>query len=470
MTEWIFDTLLWTTILMALVMALRAPVARLFGAKIAYALWVLPAARLFMPPMIEEIVVPAPVAHPVAAPVTSMAPEIVASVQAIEAAGPNWAAIGISLWLGGAALLFLWRIGAYLQDCSEILGDAREIEIIGDIRLVEAFGVRGPLAFGLFRKYVAVPATFFRDFSDRERELALAHEVSHHRSGDLFVNFAAFVILCLHWFNPVAWYAWRAFRFDQEAACDARILASTQEEDHPIYGRAVAKAASGRPLMFASALDSTNSLKKRLKTMTMNDKSKFRRIAGIAAIGTGLALALPLTATVSYAITQEPSAEEREMVEIDPDADINATLEFEGDDGTERYVRAIQRSEESGDGEARRHGISREEILADMPSEAELRAMIPSREELRAMIPDINIEEGCDGSGEMVRDLSSSDGRSVHLIICREAMADVRGAALEGLREARAEIASDRELSGSLRAEVLAELDASIAELARETR
>jgi hypothetical protein len=205
--------------------------------------------------------------------------------------------------------------------------------------------------------------------------------------------------------------------------------------------------------------------------MTMNDKTKFRRIVGIAAIGTGLAIALPLTATVSYAITQEPPADESEMVEIDPDADINATLEFEDDDGSQRYVRVVQHSEGNGDNETRgRHMISREEILAGIPSEAELRAMIPSREELRAMIPDINVEEGCDGSGEMVRDLSSSDGRSVHLVICREAMADVRGAALEGLREARAEIASDPELSASVRAEVIAELNASIAELSRETR
>jgi beta-lactamase regulating signal transducer with metallopeptidase domain len=456
---------------MALVMVLRAPVARLFGAKVAYALWLLPAARLFMPPLVEEITLPAPVAEPV----TSMAPVIVASAHAMEAAGPDWTMIALSLWLGGAVLLFLWRIGAYLQECNEILEVSKPIETIGRIRVVETFDVRGPLAFGMLRKYIAVPPAFFRDFSDRERELALAHEVSHHESGDLFVNFVAFLVLCLHWFNPVAWHAWRAFRFDQEAACDARILAQTEGEDHQIYGRAVAKAASGRPLMFASALDSTNSLKKRLKTMAMNDKTKFRRIAGLTAIGAGLAVALPLTATVSYAVTQEPVIADAEVAdtEMDVDRDINATLEFTDDEDNERYVRVIRQdgsNEDSDEDGHRRRVMLRQDILDSIPSEAELRAMIPSEAELRAMVPDINIEEGCDGSGEIVRDLSPDDDSSVHLVICREAVGDVRRAALEGLREARAEIASEEELSGSLRAEILAELDESIAELANESR
>ena len=74
---------------------------------------------------------------------------------------------------------------------------------------------------------VALPPGFFRNFNERERELALAHEIAHHKSGDLLVNLFAFGLLCLHWFNPLAWIAWRAFRFDQEAACDARVLGAT---------------------------------------------------------------------------------------------------------------------------------------------------------------------------------------------------------------------------------------------------
>ena len=108
---------------------------------------------------------------------------------------------------------------------------------------------------------IAVPADFDRLYAEHERRLALEHELAHHRSGDLIANLFAFVLLCLQWFNPLAWVAHAAFRFDQEAACDARVLDKAKAQDRADYGRAIAKAASGRALLFASALDRRNTLK-----------------------------------------------------------------------------------------------------------------------------------------------------------------------------------------------------------------
>ena len=51
MTSWLFDTLVWTAALIALVLVLRRPVARMFGPHLAYALWLLPMLRLLFPPI-----------------------------------------------------------------------------------------------------------------------------------------------------------------------------------------------------------------------------------------------------------------------------------------------------------------------------------------------------------------------------------------------------------------------------------
>ena len=61
---------------------------------------------------------------------------------------------------------------------------------------------------------------FARRFTPAEQRLALAHELAHHRRGDLFADLAALLVLALHWFNPIAHRAYRAFRVDQEQACD----------------------------------------------------------------------------------------------------------------------------------------------------------------------------------------------------------------------------------------------------------
>ena len=58
MSGGIVETLIATSLLMALVLLVRAPVARAFGAKAAYALWLAPLARLVLPPVPVEVDMP----------------------------------------------------------------------------------------------------------------------------------------------------------------------------------------------------------------------------------------------------------------------------------------------------------------------------------------------------------------------------------------------------------------------------
>src|SRR4029434_3212618 len=134
-------------------------------------------------------------------------------------------------------------------------------------------------------------------------------ELVHHRSGDLVVNLFAFVLLCLQWFNPLAWVSHAACRFDQEAACDARVLDKVKADDRADYGRAIAKAASGRALLFASALDRRNTLHRRRKSRLTNPPAG-RRLAGRLTVIAAVAIALPLTATraVQYVDKLAPAA------------------------------------------------------------------------------------------------------------------------------------------------------------------
>lgn len=302
MTDWLIGTLLATSGLILLVLLIREPVRRHFGARVAYGLWLIPAARLLMPTLTETI------ERPVGPPVTpgmmtsSYASEPLllsrvapTSQSLIEQAG-GWPTILMVLWLGVAAGLFVARILAFREERTKILESATEFGRIGSIRLVQCREVSGPLAFGIFDRVIAVPADFETVYAEHERRLALEHELAHHRSGDLIVNLAAFGLLCLQWFNPIAWIAHTAFRFDQEAACDARVLDKAKSRDRFEYGRAIAKAASGRTLLFASALDRRNTLHRRLKSMLSNPTAG-RRLTGRMIVLAGVAVALPLTAT-----------------------------------------------------------------------------------------------------------------------------------------------------------------------------
>lgn len=288
MTHWLLGTLLATSGLMLVVLLSRELVRRHFGARAAYGLWLIPAARLLMPTLTRTVERPAVGASAILKPDTS-----------IFAMIGSWQTLVVALWIAGAIGLFVIRMLEFAHRSSAILSAAIEVDRVGSIRIVRTGAVRGPMSFGLFDRVIALPADFETRYGENERALALSHELAHHRSGDLIVNFAAFVLLCLQWFNPLAWLAYSAFRFDQEAACDVRVL-ERGGRNRGDYGRVIAKAASGQAFLLAAALDRRSLLTKRLECL-LSAPAADRRLVGKLVVMTALAAALPLTA--NHAIT-----------------------------------------------------------------------------------------------------------------------------------------------------------------------
>lgn len=292
MIGWLVEALLASALLMALVLALRAPVRRVFGAQVAYALWAIPAARLLLPPL------PASWRGEAAAPIASVgrsavaliAPDAMATLPVALPAATQPETGGVIallplLWAAGAAGFVLWQVARYALFRRRVLRAAGEGERIGSIRIVESDGADGPLAFGVIDRVVAFPRGFADLYDGRERELALAHELGHHARGDLIANWAALAVLALHWFNPLAWAAFRAFRADQEMANDAGVLARCGREARHAYGCAIVKAAHGHALSPACHLHSVKDLKGRLTMLGREAISRPRAVAGAALAG-----------------------------------------------------------------------------------------------------------------------------------------------------------------------------------------
>ena len=303
MTDWLVDTLIATSGLMLLVLLVREPVRRHFGAAAAYGLWLIPAARLLMPTLTTTVERVVPAAAPSAMTNAPIAQTLAQPVYAMTMAEPTlldriggWGGVALYAWLAGAAVMLLHGLIVYRRQRARVLGDAVQVATLGNIRIVRSLAVRGPLAFGVIDRVIALPDDFDQRFDAAQRRLALDHELAHHRSGDLVINHLAYVLLCLLWFNPLAWLSHVAFRFDQEAACDARVLDKANARDRAAYGQAIAKAASGRALLFSGALDRPSTLQRRLTSM-LNASNPRRRTAGKALTLAGIAIALPLTAS-----------------------------------------------------------------------------------------------------------------------------------------------------------------------------
>ena len=138
--------------------------------------------------------------------------------------------------------------------------------------------VSGPMAAGIFKRRIFLPLDFRTRYTPAEQRLALLHEGAHHDRGDLIANFAGLAVVALHWWNPVAHIAWRAFRADQELACDATVLAG--DADRAAYGSAVLKSACDRAPTAACAMNQKRQLKQRITMMKTTPMGARRRAAG----------------------------------------------------------------------------------------------------------------------------------------------------------------------------------------------
>ncbi|MEQ1687615.1 MAG: M56 family metallopeptidase [Sphingopyxis sp.] len=313
LADWMLDTLIATTLLCALVLTVRRPVARAFGPGLAYALWLLPAFRMVLPPLPAFLpslsaLWPAPASPPSEAmsgiEIVLAAPPPAASLAPVADGWPSALPI---VWLGGAVLHLGWQYITHRRLLSA-LRDAETVDWKGRIRIVSSAAVSGPLSLGLFNPMIVLPDDSRMVLDAAERDLAIAHELAHHARGDLWANGAAVLFAALHWFNPVVLYAWRAFRFDQESACDAKVLAGADARRRGTYARALAKAASGRSSAFAASMMGSEKLKERLTMLIQPTRSKMRRRLGL---GLGAALligSLGLTASTALADPAETPA------------------------------------------------------------------------------------------------------------------------------------------------------------------
>ena len=306
MIGWAVETLIASTLLMLLVLALRAPTRRAFGPGVAYALWLLPALRMVLPPL------PSPLrlveTSPIGAPIPPGTLMLMQPVAMIPSVPQGWGmadvpGLAVLFWFAGGAFFFCWHVVRHAQFCRRVLASGRGYDVAqGKVRVFETDAASGPLAFGVWRRYVAFPRDFAERYDDQERTLALAHELGHHARGDLLANWIALAVLACHWFNPIAWRAFRAFRADQEMACDAMVLARARPGVRYAYGRAIVKSAHGGAVSAACHLHTVNEIKGRLKMLSKHRSvSPFRRVAGSAGIA-GIALgALGLTASGTHA-------------------------------------------------------------------------------------------------------------------------------------------------------------------------
>jgi len=267
--NWVLQTGLVVSLLIVLILCIRRPFARMFGANAAYALWSLPLIRLCLPGLsipenwLPERLRPAPEPAPLLGPSPEfvLEPEGLTTALAVtEAAAEPFLSIVtvlMAVWLSFAAFWLIFQLYQQSRFKAELKAESDEPSpslLIEIERAAKRVGLRktpqvrilqensGPLVTGVLKPLVILPQTFEQTYDLEQRHFALVHEFAHIKRCDLWVALATLIFRAVNWPNPLVHYASHKMRGDQEAACDAFVVKVTGGETAHSYAETLVKA------------------------------------------------------------------------------------------------------------------------------------------------------------------------------------------------------------------------------------
>ena len=148
----------------------------------------------------------------------------------------------VMIWLAVGGALLLYGLASTLRLRYRVREGMRLRE---NIWLCDA--VTSPFLLGILRPRIYLPS----GMDERQMDYVLAHEHAHLRRGDHIWKPLGYLLLAVHWFNPLVWVAYWLFCRDIETACDERVVRSMGVEDKKAYSMALLTCSQGRRMVLA---------------------------------------------------------------------------------------------------------------------------------------------------------------------------------------------------------------------------
>ena len=178
--------------------------------------------------------------------------------------------------------------------------------------------VSSPLTYGVLRPVILLPERMERENEDALTYI-LTHEYIHIRRFDSVAKPVFAAVLCVHWFNPLAWVMYLLANRDLELSCDERVMDTLGGREKASYALTLINMEETRSRCFSLYNHfSKLAIEERIEAIMKYKKASVLALA--------LAVALVVSATTAFAASAAPSSRE------DLDRKLNA--ETTADEGT----------------------------------------------------------------------------------------------------------------------------------------
>lgn len=208
----------------------------------------------------------------------SFAPSVGDSANPLQILLPILAAV----WCAGMAVMVIYTVISYLRLQRKVRTAVRLRD-----NIYQSEAVVSPFVLGILRPRIYLPF----GLSEQDAALVIAHEQAHVKRRDHWWKPLGFLLLTLHWFNPLLWLGYVLLCRDIELACDEKVIRSLDHARRADYSQALLTCSVNRRMIAACPLAFGEvGVKNRVKTVLNYRKPAFWII--LAAIVACIALAV----------------------------------------------------------------------------------------------------------------------------------------------------------------------------------
>ncbi len=174
--------------------------------------------------------------------------------------------LGAIVWAVGVFAMLIYAAISYIR----IFRRVKNAEKSGDMYICDT--ISSPFILGVLSPRIFVPRTT----AEEDTEYVMEHERAHIKRRDHIWKPLGFILLSLHWFNPIIWLGYILLCRDIELACDERVIKKLGTDVKKSYSTALVNLSvphrmiSACPLAFGEV-----GVKSRVKNILSYKKPAF---------------------------------------------------------------------------------------------------------------------------------------------------------------------------------------------------
>ncbi len=182
------------------------------------------------------------------------------------------------IWILGAIAFFLFKLSAYIVFVVKLRKDSEEtycpeLRQYTNKKIItrKSNKISSPLMLGIIRPTLLMPET---EMTKTQIDSVLAHEMTHFKRKDILCKWFAYVVKCIHWFNPVVYYIARQVNIECEISCDLAVVRGMNKEQEKSYIETILTLATAKNRQITTMTTAMASDKKLLKRRFSMIKNK----------------------------------------------------------------------------------------------------------------------------------------------------------------------------------------------------